>query len=45
MTKAQNDRKLGVLMDLHASGTGAAILATEAIVVVAQPIEGTLAPG
>ena len=43
MTKAWNDRKLGVLMDLPASSTNTAILANEAIVVVAQPTEGTSA--
>ena len=43
MTKARNDRKLGDLIDLHASSTGVVILATEAIVMVAQPIEGTSA--
>ena len=43
MTKARNDHKLGVLMDLPASSTNTAILANEAIVVVAQPIEGTSA--
>ena len=35
MTKARNDRKLGVLMDLPASSTGTAIMAIEAIVMVA----------
>ena len=35
MTKARNDCKLGVLMDLPASSTGMAILANEAIVVAA----------
>jgi len=35
MTKARNDRKLGVLMDLPISSTGTTILATEAIVVAA----------
>ena len=43
MTKARNDRKLGVLMDLPASSTGATILANKAIVVVAQPTEGITA--
>ena len=43
MTKARNDHKLGVLMDLPASSTGMAILTNEAIVMVAQPIEGTSA--
>jgi hypothetical protein len=37
MTKAQNDHKLGVLMDLLASSMGEAILATEAIVVATSP--------
>ena len=41
MTKARNDHKLGVLMDLPASSMGVAILANEAIVMVAQPTEGT----
>jgi hypothetical protein len=40
MTGARNDCKLGVLMDLLASSTGAAILANEAIVVTAHPNEG-----
>ena len=40
MTKARNDRKLGVLTDLPASSTSAAILATEVIVVTAHPNEG-----
>ena len=35
MTKAWNDRKLGVLMDSPASSMGMAILANEAIVVAA----------
>ena len=35
MTKAQNDRKLGVLMDLAISSTGMTILATKAIDVAA----------
>ena len=43
MTKARNDRKLVVLMDLPACSMGAAILATEAIVIAAQPTEGTIA--
>ena len=43
MTKAWNDCKLRVLTDLPASSTGMAILANEAIVVAAQPIEGTSA--
>jgi hypothetical protein len=43
MTKARNDCKLGVLTDLPASSTGVAILATEAIVMVAQSTEGTTA--
>jgi hypothetical protein len=41
MTGAWNDRKPGVLSDLLASSMGATILANEAIVMVAQPIEGT----
>ena len=40
MTKAWNDRKLGVLTDLPASSTGMAILANEAIVVTAHLNEG-----
>ena len=36
MTRARNDRKPRVLMDLPASSMGAAILATEAIVVTAH---------
>ena len=40
MTKARNNRKLGVLTDLPASSTGAVILATEAIIVTAHPNEG-----
>ena len=43
MTKAWNDYKLGVLMDLPASSTGVAILATEAIVIAAHPHKGTIA--
>ena len=35
MTKAWNDRKLGVPTDLPASSMGIAIMANEAIVVVA----------
>jgi hypothetical protein len=41
MTGAWNDRKPRVLSDLLASSMGATILANEAIVMVAQPIEGT----
>jgi hypothetical protein len=41
MTKARNDRKLGILMDLPANSIGAAILVNKVIIVVAQPIEGT----
>jgi hypothetical protein len=41
MTGAWNDRKSGVLSDLPASSMGATILANEAIVMAAQPIEGT----
>ena len=37
MTKAWNDHKLRVPIDLSASSTGVAILANEAIVVAAQP--------
>jgi len=40
MTGAWNDRKPGVLMDLPISSMGAAILATEAIVVTAHPNKG-----
>ena len=43
MTRAWNDHKPGVLTDLPASSMDAAILANEAIVMVAQPIEGTSA--
>ena len=43
MTKAWNDHKFGVLMDLPASRMGVAILANEAIIMVAQPTEGTSA--
>jgi hypothetical protein len=39
MTEARNDRKPMVLMDLPISSTGAAILATEDIVVTAHPNE------
>ena len=41
MTGAWNDRKPEVLTDLPASSTGVVILANEAIVVTAQPNEGT----
>jgi hypothetical protein len=37
MIRTQNDRKLGVLMDLPTSSMGVAILANEAIVVIAHP--------
>jgi hypothetical protein len=40
MAGAWNDRKPRVLMDLPASSTGTAILATGAIVVTAHPNEG-----
>ena len=40
MTRARNDHKPGVLMDSPASSMGVAILATEAIVVIAHPNEG-----
>ena len=40
MTKAWNDRKLGVLTDLPASSMGAIILATEANIIAAYPHEG-----
>jgi hypothetical protein len=40
MTRAWNDHKPGVLMGSPASSMGAAILATEAIVVIAHPNEG-----
>ena len=43
MTKAWNDRKLGVLTDLPASSIVATILTNEAIVMAAQPTEGTSA--
>ena len=41
MTRAWNDLKPGVLTDSPASNTGAAILATEAIVVIAPSQQGT----
>jgi hypothetical protein len=41
MTRAQNDRKPKVLTDLPASSTGVAILDNEAIVITAQPNEGS----
>ena len=40
MTRARNDRKARVLMDLPASSTGTAILDIEAIIVPAHPNEG-----
>ena len=40
MTRVWNDHKPGVLTDLPASSTGAVTLATEAIIVIAHPIEG-----
>ena len=45
MTKAWNDHKLGVLMDLLSSSTGVTIFAIldHKLVVVAQPPEGTIA--
>ena len=43
MTKVRNDCKVGVLTDLSASSTSTTILANEAIVMVAQPIDGTSA--
>ena len=44
MTRARNDHKPRVLTDSHASSTGATILATEAIVVIAHPNEGPKSP-
>ena len=44
MTRAWNDHKPEVLMDLPAHSTGMAILATEAIVVTAHPNEGSKSP-
>jgi hypothetical protein len=41
MIGAQNERKPRVLMDLPASSMGAVILANEAIIVIAQPNEGS----
>jgi hypothetical protein len=38
---ARNDRKPGVLTDLPASSMGTMILANEAIIVIAQPNEGS----
>ena len=40
MTRAWNDRKPGVLMDLPISSTDITILAIEAIVVIAHPNDG-----
>ena len=41
MTGAWNDRKPRVLMDLPASSTSVMILANEAIIIIAQPNEGS----
>jgi hypothetical protein len=41
MTRAQNDRKPRVLTDLPTSSMGVAILANEAIIVIAQPNKGS----
>ena len=43
-TRAWNDRKPRVLMDLPISSMGTAILANEAIVVIADPNEGLSVP-
>ena len=40
MTRAWNDRKPRVLMDLPASSTGAVILANKAIIVTTHPNKG-----
>jgi hypothetical protein len=42
-TRTWNNRKLGLLTDLPASSTGAAILATEAIVITAHSHKGIAA--
>jgi hypothetical protein len=44
MTRPWNDHKPGVLMDLLTSSMGAAILATEAIIVATHQIEGPYSP-
>ena len=44
MIRAQNNHKPGVLMGSPASSMGAAILATEAIVVIAHPNKGPKSP-
>ena len=44
MTGAWNDRKPEVLRDLPVSSTGAAILATKAIIITTHPNEGPKSP-
>ena len=44
MTRAWNDHKPEVLMDLPVSSMGTAILATEAIIITAYPNEGPKSP-
>jgi hypothetical protein len=44
MTGARNDHKPKVLTDSPTSSTGAAILSTEAIIVMAHPNEGPKSP-
>jgi hypothetical protein len=45
MTGARNDYKPKVLTDLPVSSMGTAILATEAIIIIAHPNEGPKSPG
>jgi hypothetical protein len=44
MIRAQNNHKPKVLTDSPASSTGATILSTEAIIVMAHPNEGPKSP-